>query len=490
MLEKFTKAEELLLRLFFIRKQDSSAANLALFPCSDQEILDPLQFHSNWERLGPLVFFLLAANFLFAQNPIVPNQGLNDPHIHIFNDTAYVYASHDKSPDNKKFTMEDWWIWSSPDLVTWTKRSVLKPEDTYIGGNFDRCWATDVGYKDGKYYWYFSEGNQQSGVVEGPSPVGPWTDKLGKPLLTSEMTPTDEYDMAIFEENGEHYIIFGVWDYYIAKLGDDMMSLAEEPRHIELDRNVGPYGAGKTDDKPYVHKRGSKYYLSWGCFYAMADDLFGPYVYQGTVINENSFAPGYDTPTWPNGYLQGRHGNYFEWHGQWYYTYCDISQTGNRWFRDAFISYVHYRTDGTIAPIRVGGVGVGWHNASFGVIPAEEYFAVSGMTKEEDTETGFRMRLSAENGHLYFPKVTGLAGKSSVSLKLGSSTGGDFQVEILRGRETGKVLATQNFSLDATGKNYQFIKLPVSGLADKEDLTIRFRRKSPSQLKFDGFSIR
>lgn len=180
-------------------------------------------------RVSLCLLLMVVSINLSAQNPIVPNQGLNDPHIHIFNDTAYVYASHDKSADNKKFTMEDWWVWSSPDLVNWTQRSVLKPEDTYIGGNFDRCWATDVGRKNGKYYWYFSEGNQQSGVVEGPTPTGPWTDKLGKPLLSENLTPTDEYDMAIFEETGQHWIIFGVWDYYIARLGEDMMSLAETP---------------------------------------------------------------------------------------------------------------------------------------------------------------------------------------------------------------------------------------------------------------------
>ena len=69
---------------------------------------------------------LLVVNSVCSQNPIVPNQGLNDPHIHIFNDTAYVYASHDKSITNDKFIMDDWWVWSSPDLVNWTKRSVLQ----------------------------------------------------------------------------------------------------------------------------------------------------------------------------------------------------------------------------------------------------------------------------------------------------------------------------------------------------------------------------
>ncbi|MEL7160818.1 MAG: family 43 glycosylhydrolase, partial [Bacteroidota bacterium] len=261
------------------------------------------------KRLAFLV--VLSSLGLCAQNPIVPNRGLNDPHIHIFNDTAYVYATHDKSAANTQFVMEDWWIWSSPDLVNWTHRSTLDPADTYIGGDFGGCWATDVGHHNGKYYWYFSEKNQQTGVAVGPSPVGPWRDALGKPLLTEDLTPTDEYDMAIFAEDGKHYILFGVWDYYLAELGDDMISLAEAPRKVEFDRLVGPYGEGKTDDKPYLHKYGDTYYLSWGAFYATAPNLYGPYTYRGTVMDASSFAPGYDTPTWPHGFLQGRHGSFF-----------------------------------------------------------------------------------------------------------------------------------------------------------------------------------
>ena len=37
-----------------------------------------------------------------------PNVGLNDPHVHIFGDKAYVYATHDKSMENERFIMEDW----------------------------------------------------------------------------------------------------------------------------------------------------------------------------------------------------------------------------------------------------------------------------------------------------------------------------------------------------------------------------------------------
>ena len=87
---------------------------------------------------------------------------MNDPHIHVFDGKAYLYATHDKSADNTTFVMEDWWVWSSTDLVEWTQESVLKPEDIYIGKGFKSAWATDAAEKHGKYYWYFSEANQQT----------------------------------------------------------------------------------------------------------------------------------------------------------------------------------------------------------------------------------------------------------------------------------------------------------------------------------------
>ncbi|WP_299057316.1 family 43 glycosylhydrolase [uncultured Polaribacter sp.] len=429
---------------------------------------------------------------LVAQNPIVPNQGLNDPHIHIFNDTAYVYASHDKSANNKKFIMEDWWVWSSPDLVNWTKKSVLKPQDTYIGKDFTSCWATDVAYKNGKYYWYFSEGNQQTGVVVGDSPVGPWRDPLGKPLLTSELTPTDEYDMAIFEENGAHYIIFGVWEYYIAKLNDDMISLAEKPKKLIVNNPRGPYNLdGKnsekpTDDKPFVHKYNGKYYLSWGCFYAMADNLYGPYDYKDTVIKQESFAEGYDAPTWPTGFLQGRHGSFFEWNNQWYYAYCDISQTGNRYFRDTFISYVHYKENGEMATIRVDGVGVANYDAN-SKIEAEDYFKAKGVKKEE-TNSGFVITTTDTKSYLNFTNVKGLKNTSKLTLKTSAKKEGKFIIKILKDSLQGEMIASKVFEIKQRNQ-FKEISFELKKLTSKENIYLTIEQLTNNQLQIDSFSF-
>ncbi|WP_203258517.1 family 43 glycosylhydrolase [Hyunsoonleella ulvae] len=427
-----------------------------------------------------------------TQNPIVSNKGLNDPHIHIFNDTAYVYASHDKSIDNDKFTMEDWWIWSSSDLVNWTKRSVLDPKDTYIGKDFSRCWATDIAHKNGKYYWYFSEGNEQTGVVVGNTPVGPWRDVLGKPLLHSDLTPTHEYDMALFEENGEHYIIFGVWDYYIAKLNDDMVSLAEAPKKIKINNPRGPYNPdGKntkmpTDDKPFVHMYKDRYYLSWGCFYAISDNLYGPYVYKDSVIKEGSFVKGFDAPTWPNGFLQGRHGSFFEWHNQWYYIYCDISQTGNRYFRDSFISYVHYKANGDMATVRIDGVGVGNYNAN-GSIEAEDYFEAEGVVKKENTIGGFSVQPQKEFSYLIYPNIKGLKDKSNLELEVMATA--TLEVEVRDDNPQGNLLFTCEIPKNEIF-TFQKRTFKTKDLKDEQSLCFVFKDLDETSFKLNRFQFK
>ena len=389
--------------------------------------------------------------------------------------------------------MEDWWIWSSPDLVNWSKRSVLNPKDTYIGKDFTRCWATDVAYRNGKYYWYFSEGNQQTGVVVGDSPIGPWKDPLGKPLLTSELTPTDEYDMAVFEENGEHYIIFGVWEYYIAKLNYDMISLAEKPKKIIINNPKGPYNQnGKnlekpTDDKPFIHKYNGKYYLSWGCFYAMSDNLYGPYDYKDSVIKAESFAKGYDAPTWPNGFLQGRHGSFFEWNNQWYYTYCDISQTGNRYFRDTFISYVHYKENGEMATIRVDGVGVANYNGN-STIEAEDFFKAEGIAKIE-IDKGFAIQTNASKSYVTYSNVKGLENKSKLTLKTLAKNGGKFSIKILKNSLKGDLIGFKRFDINKEVNQFSKISFRLKKLKSKENIYIIIEQLTDNQLQIDSFTF-
>lgn len=316
-------------------------------------------------------------------NPILQGRGVCDPHIRIFGDTAYLYATHDKGKENSWYTMNDWWIWSSKDLVNWKFESSLDPGDTYLGPDFNQCWATDAVQKNGKYYWYLSVSWTATAVVVSDSPTGPWSDPLGKPLIKqADVDGECAHDPSILiEADGTAYIAVGAWNYYIAKLNDDMISLAEKPRKIIINNPQGVL-PNKTDDKPTLHKRNGIYYLSWGAYYAMSDNIYGPYDCKGPFIVEEKLDPEFKYSDLKiKGFSDGkttglfrsiydhlhkkkrlitwdRHGSFFEWRGQWYFICNDVSHSRNTFFRDSVIAYVHYRDNGEIEPIRITKAGV------------------------------------------------------------------------------------------------------------------------------------
>ena len=44
------------------------------------------------------------------KNPIIPLRGVCDPHMHVFNDRVWLYASHDAIAGSDYFCMHDWQI--------------------------------------------------------------------------------------------------------------------------------------------------------------------------------------------------------------------------------------------------------------------------------------------------------------------------------------------------------------------------------------------
>ncbi|GJM62882.1 family 43 glycosylhydrolase [Persicobacter diffluens] len=258
-------------------------------------------------------------------NSIAPDRGLADPHVLIVNDTLYAMCGHDRDWNIVDYCqMDRWELWSSVNLKDWEHQLNILPTQTYIG-DLPNCWAGDLATKDGKYYWYFSNRNINTGVMVAPSMQGPWEDALGKPLLPEGLTSTKSYDPEVFEENGEHFIIFGAGQYYIAKLGEDMLSLAEEPQKLMIYNEDG--SRKPTGDKPTLFKRGDWYYLSWGFRYSMSKNIRGPYTFKGEFID-------------------GGHGCAFEWKGQWY-TMQENHET-NAFYRGVQIRPLYFNDDHTV----------------------------------------------------------------------------------------------------------------------------------------------
>lgn len=256
---------------------------------------------------------------------IVPEHGMADAHTFVKGDTLFVICGHDESWDGKgSFRMDRWEIWSTVDLKTWKYHHSIYPSQTYIGDN-PNCWAGDICERNGKYYWFFSNRNIDTGVMCADKIDGVYKDILGKPLLPKGIVPVHPYDPAIYHENGVYTICFGAGTYYMATLANDMKSLSTMPKAVSVVDDKGNKLA--TSDKSTIIKRNGWYYLIYGHRYAMSKNLYGPYLFKGNFLN-------------------GGHTSLFQWHGQWYVLQenHDISA----FFRGISLKPVFFNEDGTI----------------------------------------------------------------------------------------------------------------------------------------------
>lgn len=421
-----------------------------------------------------LVSCLVVSGTVFAGNPMVPDVGMADPHIRIFEGKAYLYATRDSDIKAKRFTMPDWHIWSSDDLISWTHETTILPTETYMGESTS-CWATDCVEKNGKYYFYFSNGNVDTGVMVADTPTGPFKDALGKPLVAEDLMEIKEYDPSVLiDDDGSAYIIFGhhvdskpAFYYAIARLGDDMISLAEFPKEVKF---TGTAAVLAANDKPTLHKRDGIYYLSAGSHYAMSKNIYGPYEKTGNS-GHNKYG------------LSGRaHGNYFDWNNQSFHTWChfhlgkDVAR-----YRESYITYLHYKNNGEMVTDTHFldahfAMGVGQYDAAWDAIEAEWYMASDECHKMDLGTNGFQVSFEKSGAFLKFPNVKNMPADATISLKVASVE--KAKIEIRESAADGPLLGT--CTIPETGGADQFKDVPclLKNSAGKKDLFVVLKNGS------------
>jgi arabinoxylan arabinofuranohydrolase len=326
-------------------------------------------------------------------------------------DIAYAFCGTDVIPYDKgvtDFVMPYWRCFSSTDLVNWHFESMLRPEDTYIGTS-SSCWAGHGIKKGDRWFWYLSNKSTDTGVATADSLKGPWKDALGKPLLPASLTDTHEYDSCVMtDDDGASYIVFGSQkkgeiNYHIARLNPDMISLAETPRKIVVTGDVHK-AAHIAVDAPFLHKAEGRYYLSWRRPYAISDSIYGPYHFVG-----NQDAQG--------------HGGFFRFRNQWFVNYTTLQPECRQKYRFASLAYVHYRADGSIAPIEptTRDLGVGQYDASWKAIEAECHMGTTNTVLKREHATGFDMRNLRCGDFLHFPNIRNVARDAVIEIKYSSA---------------------------------------------------------------------
>lgn len=407
-------------------------------------------------------------------NPIIPREGVCDPHAHVFNGRVYVYSSHDCPGNTDGFRMENWQIWSSEDLISWKLERTIYPEAFYCG-RLDQCWAVDAAYQNHVYYWYFSTGDWGVGVGKSTDPAGPFTDALGGPLVDFDTEPKGipKWDPCVFQDDdGSAYLIVGDCRsepynaYMIGKLSDDMIHLAEPLRKVEYRGNICP------EDKASIHKYKGCYYLTHSSFYAVSDSVYGPYEYVGnTGCNID-------------------HGSYFTYRNQTYVASGGMDNP-NRYFRASFLAPCHYRKNKEIVVDQtIMGYGCGQYDASWKKIMTVWYFEASRECKQEREDGTFVTELR-DGESIGFPNIHNVEKNAVINFFCACEGTAVLTVREKdeNGRVLGKCKVTPSRNYDPKCKYSIFQKIQCRLENEPGSLSLNFKISGTKSVYIEAFSF-
>ena len=319
------------------------------------------------KKLSLFIGVVLASFYstsLVAQNPIICDRYTPDPAPYVHGDTLYLFVDHDEDETlNNYFTMKDWLLYSTVDMVNWTFRGTPLTSATFSSWakQDNDCWASQCIERNGKWYWYVTatikgEAYPGIGVAVADNPAGPYKDPINKPLVKGwfKIDPT-----VFIDDNDQAYLYYGNNNLWYVKLNKNMTSFtgSEVSVNVKNETAFGPHknanGDPNFEEASWLYKRNGKYYLEYAAggvpehwAYSTANKATGPWTYQGKILGEaeNSFTI---------------HGGSVEYKGHYYMFYHNGKlPNGGGYKRSTCIEEFTPNEDGTIPFINFTTKGV------------------------------------------------------------------------------------------------------------------------------------
>ena len=357
--------------------------------------------------------------------PIIQTKYTADPAPMVYNDTIFLYTTHDEDGADG-FDMRDWLLYTSTDMVNWTDHGAVASlkDFTYYDGN-NGAWAEQVIERNGKFYMYCPIHGHGIGVLVADSPYGPFKDVLGKPLVWNKENWYDIDPTVWIDNDGQAYMYWGNPNTYWAMLNDDMISLKSEVH--QLDYHIEHYQEG-----PWLYKHGEHWYLAFastccpeGIGYAMSDSPKGPWKSMGHIMDR----------TWRT---RGNHPGIIDYKGKSYvfglnYDLMHLDTFKHHERRSVSAAEMQYNADGSIKKVPY------WIDNKLEQIEA---FNPYRRVEAETMAWGYGLKtVEKGNGVIYinnvndgeYLKLAGVdfgTGAKSVAYTLASLTGGSIEVHV------------------------------------------------------------
>lgn len=411
----------------------------------------------------------------------------------VYDGRLYLYTSHDEDVTvNDFFTMNDWRIYSTVDMVNWTDHGSPASYKTFSWGTGD-AWAPHGIARNGKFYLYVPLNNSTGskiGVAVADTPFGPFKDALGKALIASG---SGNIDPTVFiDADGQAYLYWGNPDLWYVKLNADMISYQGSPTKVNL--TTAGFGVrSKTDratayeEGPWFFKRESTYYIVFPAdgtpekiSYTTSTGPLGPWTFGGDIMAKQSGAGSSFT----------NHPGVIDYKGKSYFFYHNAALPGGGGFkRSVCVEEFTYSSDGKIPTIRMSTQGVLPVETldPFQQTEAETIAFSSGLKTETCSDAGGGMNVTAiSNGdYIKVKNVDFGQGIESFEARV-SSAASSAKIELHLDSLTGTLLGT----CDVSGATSWATKTcAVTGASSKHDLFLKFIGGSGDLFKFNWWKF-
>jgi len=253
-------------------------------------------------------------------NPLTSQRFGADPGWMVYEDRLYLFTTNDQYEGTAGGTVTENSYnsgtincISSADLVNWTDHGAIpvaaRNGRTQNGAAkwASNAWAPDAAWKmvngKPKFFLYFADNGSGIGVLTADSPLGPWTDPIGKQLV-SRSTPNCGnvawlFDPGVYydDKTDEAYLFFGG-----GKNNDTGYDNPKTGRCVKLGKDmISLDGTPQTMETPYLFEDSSIIKIGDTWYYSYCTNWNVP---GGTNINGASFGSGdicYMTNTNPMG---------------------------------------------------------------------------------------------------------------------------------------------------------------------------------------------
>ena len=413
-------------------------------------------------------------------NPVVQTNFTADPAPMVHDGVLYLYTSHDEDdapPGMGHFRMLDWKCYSSTDMANWTDNGTVASLATFPWAVQDNdAWAPQVVERGGRFYLYvpISVSGQPKNVIAvavADSPLGPFKDALGHPLIDKAAGTIDP--TVFVDDDGQAYLYWGNPNLWYVKLNRDMISYSG-------DIVKEPTKPGNYQEGPWFYKRNGHYYLAYastccpeGIGYAMSDGPTGPWVYKGHIMQ-------------PNEGSSGNHPAIVDYKGGSYafgfnYRLNFALTDKHRERRSVCVAKFDYNPDGTIPTLpwwnSEGVPQIGALNP-YERTEAETICWSEGIKSEPCSEGGLNVYPTQDGAYI---KVKGVdfgdegAGTFTASVACGATAGSSKggSIELHLDSVVGPLIGT--LSVPDTGGQWKIETTAVTGPTGTHDLFLVFR---------------